>query len=227
MSDTSEKLQLKRGVMVEFDFAVLNGHQMLFDCLAKRLNKEGITLDFGLVARCLYGRSFSAGLNALAERLETTIDVNGVVADTNAAFTEALRNGLDKVPASFLEFIKEALARDLRVVIVSRLEEDDLRGIFSDLDNGELFFYHDTASGFGSISWDTLHRAVRRNSLFERLTLAVVASGYAAKNALTCGMGVMARPDKSTEYQDYSGCDRLIADYAAQQVDDVLMILRA
>ena len=56
---------LQRGVIVEFDFAVLPGHRLLLDICSARLAKEGVKLDATLMARFMGGKSFSSGLNAL------------------------------------------------------------------------------------------------------------------------------------------------------------------
>ncbi len=218
--------QLQRGVIVEFDFAVLPGHRTLLDICSARLAKEGVKLDATLMARCMAGKSFSAGLNALCNRQQKTVDVPAVIAECNEAFAEALKGALGKVPAGFSAFVGALLAKGLKVVLVSRADADAVKAAFAGHATDKLSVLHDISSGFGFLGWDAWRRAARKSDLHERLCVAVAGSGSSVKGALTSGMGVLVKVNPVCEYQDISGCDTQIAEYAAGLADDVLRILR-
>ena len=76
---SSQAARLQRGALVEFDFAVLNGHSLLLEACQTRLEQEGIKLDAQGAARSMGGRSFSSGLNALGSRKQKTLDVPTVM----------------------------------------------------------------------------------------------------------------------------------------------------
>ena len=107
---SSQAARLQRGVLVEFDFAVLDGHPLFLEACQTRLEREGIKLDAQGMARSMGGRSFSSGLNALASRKQKTLDVPTVMAECDAAFTEKLATKLSAVPAGFQAFVKALLA---------------------------------------------------------------------------------------------------------------------
>ena len=218
--------QLQRGVIVEFDFAVLAGHALLLDICRVRLEKEGVKLDSALMARSMGGKSFSSGLNALCNKQQKTIDVPTVIAECNAAFAEKLTETVSKVSAGFLDFVKALLAKNLKVVIVSRVDSEVVRPVFDGIQNDKLVLLHDISNGFGFCSWDGWRRAARKNDLHERLCVAVAGSGFSVKGALNSGMGVMVKTNSLTEYQDVSGCDVQVAEFAAGLADDVVRILR-
>lgn len=223
----STAAQLQRGVIVEFDFAVLSGHASLLDICRTRLAKEGVKLDATLMARSMGGKSFSSGLNALCNKQQKTIDVPSVIAECYEQYAEALKGALPKVPAGFVDFVKSLLGKGLKVVIVSRADSDAVRAVFASAAQQEkLIVMHDASNGFGFCSWDGWRRAARKNDLHERLCVAVAGSGYSVKGALTSGMGVMVKVNPVTEYQDISGHDVHITEFSAGLADEVVRILR-
>lgn len=222
----SSAAQLQRGVIVEFDFAVLPGHALLLDICRERLAKEGVAVEETLMARLMGGRSFSSGLNALCARQQKTMDVPSVISDCYGAFDEALKGKLGGIPAGFVEFVKALLAKNIKVVLVSRTDSEAVKAAFAGIDSDKLVVLHDACNGFGFCSWDGWRRAARKNDLYERLCVAVAGSGHSVKGALVSGMGVMVKSNPLVAHQDVSGCDVSIDAFSAALKDDVTRILR-
>lgn len=218
--------QLQRGVIVEFDFAVLSGHRFLLDIYGARLAKDGVALDATLMARFMGGKSFSSGLNALCNRQQKTVDVPAVIAECNEQFGAAVTDSLSKVPAGFQDFVKALLAKGLKVVLTTRGDMEAVKAAFSGVATEKLLVVHDASGGFGFQSWDGWRRAARKGDLHERLCVGVAASGYSVKGALTSGLGVMVRVNPLTEHQDVSGSDCSFSEFSAALADDVIRILR-
>ncbi|MDD2460420.1 MAG: hypothetical protein WC328_05950 [Kiritimatiellia bacterium] len=223
---SSQAAQLQRGVLVEFDFAVLDGHSLLLEICRTRLEKEGVKLDAQWMARAMGGKSFSAGLNALCNRQHKTLDVPSVIAECNEAFAEKLTAKLSAVPAGFLAFVKALLAKNIKVVLITRLESETVLPALADVQGEKLVVLHDVPNGFGFITWEGWRRAARKSELHDRLCVAVAASGYSVKGAINDGMGVIAKPNPLTDYQDFSGCDVSVVEYTAKMAEDVGRILR-
>jgi hypothetical protein len=224
--NNSTGAQLQRGVIVEFDFAVLQGHQLLLDICRARLEKEGVNLDAALMARSMGGRSFSSGLNALCNKQQKTVDVPAVTAECNEQFAAALTGSLDKVPAGFVAFVGALLEKGMKVVLVSKADSEAVKAAFASLPAAKLVVLHDTTNGFGFLSWDGWRRMARKNDLHERLCVAVAGSGFSVKGALISGMGVMVKENAVVGYQDVSGSDVRIGEFAAALSDEVASILR-
>ncbi len=212
--------QLQRGVIIEFDFAVLDGHSFLLDICRARLEKEGVKLDAPLMARSMGGKSFSSGLNALCHRQHKTVDVPTVIADCNAEFVEKLAESLPRIPEGFLAFVKALLARNLKVVVVTRLESEAVLSALESVRGEKLSVLHDIPNGFGFNTWEGWRRAARKSDLHDRLCVAVAGSGHSVKGAL------VARPNPLTEHQDFGGCDASVAEYTAALANEVTRILR-
>lgn len=218
---------LQRGVIVEFDFTVLNGHALLLEACQERLGREGVKLDAGLMARSMGGKSFSAGLNALCNRQQKMIDVPSVVPECNAAFAEKLTAVLPKVPESFKAFVKAAVAKNVKVVVGTRLEAEAVLPVLGDdIPEELLVIHHDIPNGFGFSTWEGWRRAARKGDLHDRMCVAVAGSGFSMKGALNAGMCVVIKPNPLTEYQDFSGSDEVITDFSPALADDVIRMLR-
>lgn len=225
MSD-STAASLQRGVIVEFDFAVLPGHKRLLDICRTRLAQDGIKLDERLMARMMNGKSFSSALNVLSKTVKKTIETSEVTSECYPLFEEALKNEAAKIPAGFTAFVKALLSKNLKVVIVTRADADTVQAALAELQGDNLVVSRDTASGFGFYSWDAWRRAARDHNMLERLCVAVVGSGHSAKAAIISGMGVIVKPNPLTEHQDFGGCDAVIEGLSANVADEVCRILQ-
>ena len=225
MSDLIEK-RVQRGMIVEFDYAVLPGHQLLLGACKERFAAAGLEIDAALMARYMFGTSFLRGLNALtAQQQKTLEEPTALITACNAALSAALTDALSSAPAGFVEFVRAALAKGVKVIIISRANADAVRALFPDA--GErLVVQTDTSSGFGFLGWDVWRRAARKNELRERLCVAVTGSGFSVKGVLRSSMGAMYKVSPLVAYQDFSGGDIAIQQYDASLVDDVARILR-
>ena len=225
MSETNT-VQLGRGVIIELDYAVLSGHQLQLEACQQQLQALGITLDAGLKARCMDGRSFSSGITNLAARLEKTIDAAAVVAATNAVYVDKLAQAAEKMPTGFVDFVRAVQQEGIEVVLISRADSAVIKGAFPEDVAEKLAFHTDTSSSFGFLGWESWRRIARKNDLRERLCVAVVGSGFSVKGALTSGFAVFGRENALTSYQDFSGCDYLLMDYSVALAGEVTRVLR-
>lgn len=196
---------LQRGVIVEFDFAVLPGHALLLEVCRERLATEGVVVDVPLMAHWMGGKSFSGGLHALCERQEKQIDFGVVMADCNAKFKEQLAENLEKVPATFLKVVEKLLKRGIKVSIVTRMEVERVAKVFEKIADKNLVIFHDISNGFGFHTRDAWQRAAHDMAIHERLCVAIAASGYSTRGALKVGMGIAAKVSAMTDHEDYSG----------------------
>lgn len=224
MRDVHNK-HFQRGMIVEFDFAVLPGHPLLLDVSTEQFAKAGLTVDATLMARYMGGKSFSNGLHALAAKQKKTIAALAIIEATNAAFSTALTASLKEIPSDFVPFVESILAKGVKVVIISRADIEAVKALFP-TPSENLIFQTDTSSGFGFLGWDVWRRAARKNNLRERLCVAIVGSGFSVKGALTSSMGALFKENPLTAYQDFSGGDVSIQNFDAELVNDIVAMLR-
>lgn len=203
------------GALIEVDYAVLHGHALLNTVCAKQLEASGVKLDQLARAHYMDGKSMSSGLSALAASQGKTIDAAALGAACNAAMAEALAATLKKgLAAGFVDFVKGLVAKDVKVVLISRVDTATLRSALPEALADKVCFHQDTSSSFGFLGWESWRRIIRKNGLHERECIAIAGSGYSVKGALTSGLYVFGCPTPETDYQDFSGADEEITEFS-------------
>ena len=82
--------KMSKGVVVEFDFAVLNGSEILFETASGILKGYGITLDARLEALHLAGGNYQGALAELFGKVDCEAEPAAVARELNSAFNAAV-----------------------------------------------------------------------------------------------------------------------------------------
>ena len=226
MSEENTDSKLQRGVLVEFDFAVMPGHQIMLDVCKEQLAKEGIKIDKILMARYMFGRSFVAGLSAMCRAQEvTSFEVSEMAATCNGIFAERIKAKLKDIPKGFKDFAKAVADKGLKIVLFSQVESEALQAVFSDLTDEQLGVSEDLTSSFCFTSWEGWRRFARKNGLHERLCVSIAGSGLSVKGALTSGVSVIVKDNDMVSYQDISGYDKQIEEFDTSLIKEVERLL--
>ena len=121
-----------RGVVVEFDFAAMDGAELLFKTAKKFLGDlDKIALDDALEARYLVGCTYLDGLARLFASVKTKKTAQKAARDLAAAFSSAVT---DAVPAAvtvqFRNFVKALTDAGIAVAIATRADVEAVRPAF-------------------------------------------------------------------------------------------------
>ena len=216
--------KIAKGAVVEFDFAVLNGADILFETASKILKGYGITLDAKLEALHLSGGNYQGALAELFEKVECDADPASVSRELNAAFNAAVAEKASAaVTPAFKEFIQTLQAKGVKVVVATRGDAEALAAAIGD---PQVIVHAETSSTYGSCKWDAWKRACRLNGLHEMLTAAITGSGFGSKAALVAGMSALGVINKRVEWQDFSGADDIVDRIDKKAADIVLKMLK-
>ena len=80
-----------KGIVIEFDFAAMNGAELLFKTTKKFLRDlDRIPFDESLEARCLAGRTYADGLARLFAQAKTKKTAPKAARELSAAFASAV-----------------------------------------------------------------------------------------------------------------------------------------
>ena len=219
---------IMRGVVIEFDFAVVDGSQLLFETARKVLEAKGIDLTLKLEALHLAGGNYHGGLAELFGVLGKKCDAAATARDLSDAFAKALTaNAAEAVTPSFKAFVKALTAKDIKVVIATRADIEAIKPAFAEFDPESVVLYSEPSMTYGNCKWDAWHRAYSQNGLVDVLTVAVTGSGAGVKAALVAGMGVVAVIHDHVAYQDFGGADFATDSINAKLADEVLRMLHA
>ena len=216
--------KISKGVIVEFDFTVLNGAEILFNTAKSLLKGYGITLDTRLEAMHLAGGNYQGGLAELFERVNCSYDPAQAARELNSAFNEAVAlNTGSSVPVAFRNFLKALLDHDLKVVIATRGDPDALAAAIGD---SRVLMHAETSLTYGSCKWDAWKRACRQSKLHEMLTAAVTGSGFGVRAALVAGMSALGVTNSHVAWQDFGGADNVVSSLDKKAADIVLQMLK-
>ncbi|MBP5790720.1 MAG: hypothetical protein J6W80_00470 [Kiritimatiellae bacterium] len=227
MTDIKET-QPVRGVIVEFDFAVLNGAEILFET-AKKLMAEGeIPFDEKAEAHFLAGGNYLGALTGYYSHVKTKKTPQKAAKDLSERFVKALNAAVPgAVNDGFKKFVATLAGKGVKVVISTRATLSAVKDAFAGVIGENVELYQESSQTYGALKWDAWRRAAARCHLRHTATEVVTGSGLGVKSALLAGMGAVAVINRHVAYQDFSG-----ADDAADKVDEklakrVIQILKA
>ena len=212
--------KMSKGVVVEFDFAVLNGSEILFETASSILKGYGITLDARLESLHLAGGNYQGALAELFGKVECDAEPAAVARELNSAFNAAVAaKAAAAVTPAFKNFIKTLQDKGVKVVVATR-------GDAAALADPQVVVHAETSSTYGSCKWDAWKRACRHNGLHEMLTAAVTGSGFGVRAALVAGMSALGISNKRVEWQDFGGADDVVDTVDKDAADIVLKMLK-
>ena len=218
----------ERGVIVEFDFAAMNGAELLFETTRKFLaDLDGIPFDAMAEARYLAGGNYQGGLAELFAIIKTKKTAQKAARDLAAAFNAALTEAVPSaVTPAFRNFVKVLSDRGVRVVISTRADVAAVRMAFAQILSGDVVLYQETSPCYGSVKWDAWRRACVANRLRHLSTVVVTGSGFGVKSALIAGMGSMAVLNDHVAWQDFGGANEVVSELSGPTARRLLEVFR-
>lgn len=215
---------INKGVIVEFDFTVLNGADILFDTAKNLLKGVGVELDARLEAMHLAGGNYHGGLLELFGKVGCDADAAALSRELNAAFNAVVAEKTPQaVTPAFKNFLKALLDKDVKVVVATR---GDAAALAAAIGDERVVMHTETSSTYGSCKWDVWKRACRQNGMHEMLTAAVTGSGFGVKAALIAGMSALAVENDRVAWQDFGGADDVVKALDKSAADTVLRMLK-
>lgn len=215
---------INKGVIVEFDFTVLNGADILFDTAKNLLKGVGVELDARLEAMHLAGGNYHGGLLELFGKVGCDADAAALSRELNTAFNSVVAEKAPQaVTPAFKNFLKALLDKDVKVVVATR---GDAAALAAAIGDERVVMHTETSSTYGSCKWDVWKRACRQNGMHEMLTAAVTGSGFGVKAALIAGMSALAVENDRVAWQDFGGADDVVKALDKSAADTVLRMLK-
>ena len=203
-----------RGVVVEFDFAAMDGAELLFKTTKKFLKDlDKIALDDALESRYLAGRAYSDGLARLFASVKTKKTAQKASRELAAAFNAAVTAAVpEAVTVQFRNFIKALTDLGLAVAIATRADVDaeEVRSAFKPVLGERVILYHEESGTYGFPTWESWRRACMALEMKHAMVRAVSGSGFGIKSALVAGMKSVAVINDRVAWQDFGGAVEIV-----------------
>ena len=219
--------EVKKGVIVEFDFAAMDGAGLLYrttEALLKEI--DDIPFNARIEAQHLAG-NYPGGLAEYFAVVKTKKTAAKAAKDLADRFEAALNAAVPAaVTPAFKNFVKTLADKGVKVVISTRANLAAVQGAFADVLGDSVVLYQETAPTYGCVKWDAWRRACVANKLRNTMAVAVTGSGYGVKSALLAGIGSVAVTNDHVAYQDFGGADEVLKQLDAAAAKAVLGVLR-
>lgn len=219
-----------KGVIIEFDFAVFAGAELLHKTTSAFLkNLDKIPFNDVLEAKYLAGGNYQGGFAEYFPTVKTKKTAAKAGKDLSAAFNKALTEKIaSAITPQFKNFVKALVDKGVKVVIATRadIEDESIKTAFAPLLGEKVVLYHEESACYGAVKWDSWLRACAKCGLNRVSTIAVAGSGHSVKSALVAGMGSMAVVNDRVAYQDFGGADDVVKELSGPTAKRLLEILR-
>lgn len=217
----------KKGVIVEFDFAAMDGATLLYETTHGLLTSLGVPFDVAAEARYLYGNDYLAGLTAYFQKIKTKRTPLKAARLLEESFSAALHDAIPAaVTPTFVKFVNALVDKDVKVVISTRADIDSVMPAFEDMLSDNVVLYHEKSSCYGCVKWDAWRQTCSGSQLSRPSTVVVVGSGHSVKAALLAGVGSFAVTRPHVDYQDFTGASGVVRELSGTTVKNLISILR-
>ncbi len=217
----------KKGAIVEFDFAVLNGAELLYETTAALMKANDIAFDARAEAWHLAGGNYQGGLAEYFAVVKTKKTAAKAAKDLAGNFNAALAEAIPAaVTPAFKSFVRALSGKGVSVVISTRADLDLVTPAFADLLDDRVTLFQETSQCYGSVKWDAWRRTCTQHKIRNSMAVAVTGSGFGVKSALLAGMASVAVVNDHVAYQDFGGADEIVETLDASAAKAVLQLLR-
>lgn len=220
--------ETKKGVIIEFDFAVMDGAGILYDTTAKLFKEIGLEFNPRIEAQHLAGADYLGGIDEYFRLAKTKKTAAKAAKDISLCFVKNITSAFEQaVDDGFVAFATRLLEYGLRIVVTSRAENAvALKALSMFSLNPNFSIFEEVSQTYGSVKWDAWRRTAVLNQLRSSRTLAVAGSGFSAKAALLSGMGAVAVVNDHVAWQDYCGVDTTFKKLDVKAADKIAKIMK-
>ena len=207
----ADEKDIRKGVVVDFDFAAMDGATLLHDTVGRLFAENDIPFDDRAEADHLAGGNYQGGFAEYFAVVKTKKTAAKAAKDVAERFSAALSEAIPKsVTPGFKAFVRALSERGVKVVIATRADVGKVASAFEGLLGERVVLYQETSQCYGGVKWDAWRRACVQNKLSNKLAMAVTGSGHGVKSALLAGMGSVAVVWPRVAYQDFGGADETV-----------------
>ena len=218
-----------KGLIIESDFVLPDGPQILFDTARNYLKKlDGIDFTPAAEARFFYGHDYLEAMTNYFEALKTKKTPQKAAREIEASFNKALLSAIpNAVNDDFRQFIATIAAKGVKIVIATRVNSEVMSPAFAGiLEEGKVGFHWLLSSTYGTSTWDYWRRISQAQQISRMSTMVLTGTAAGVKSAIMGGVGAVGIIRDHVAYQDFGGANELITELTAESAKKVLYAMR-
>jgi len=224
---TEPKARPRRALLVELDPLAVRGRDVLFETVQGLLKEKHASFDAMTFSKTCLDPDLERALEALPDRVgASSVDGSKFREDVQSAMSFYVQSEDVNILEGLPELLRDASAAGFALGFVTTLEEEEARPVLDRIlpegVEADLFSSADEQRAVAGA--DVWLRAAKTLMLEPRKCAALVSGADACRAALTAGMRCIALPDVYTEFQDFSGADRVAEALSADLTKEILEV---
>lgn len=222
--------ELSKGVVVEFDFTVLDGAGMLYDVTSRTCETFKFDPPFKIQSECrfLLGKSYLNGLTQYFSSVRTKRSPEKAASEISETFVETLTRKVSEIKnKGAVEFVEKLLEKNVKVVVFSYVADELVKSFFGKAaENPNLLVHREIPFIYAGSRIDTWKRMCGEYSLRALTSYAVTGNLHGLKGALLAGIPAMAVVHEHVAFQDFGGADFVVHKLDGRCAEQILKNLK-
>lgn len=227
MSKDGEAQQPAIGIVLELEFMLFPGRQLMFDAFCNVLNHSQITLDQILFSRYCLQRTIEKNLYGLLPALgKKGLAAENIAAKIKRQFESSLEASATGPAPGLLALLKKAAESNIKIGLLSFLPQEKADQLVARLPPELTACLHAMKKEADDLptpdSWLSLLKTMK---IIPQCAIALVDGALANKSALAVGMRCVVLPDPFTAWQDFGGADIVADNISDLKLNDIVALL--
>lgn len=215
------------GLVLELEFMLLHGRELMYEAFNSVLKNHQITLDQTAFSRYCLPRTTEKCLHGLLPALgKKGLAVETIADKIRQQFESSLNASTTRPAPELIALLKKAAENNIKIGLLSFLPQGNADRLMARLSLNQPVCLHVMKKKADDLptpdSWLSLLKAM---TVIPRCAFALVDGALACKSALAVGMRCCVVPDHFTEWQDFSGADLVAENISGLKLNDILALM--
>lgn len=225
-ADLSEQ-QPVIGLVLELEFMLFPGRQLMFDAFSSVLKQNQISLDQTLFSRYCLRRTIEKSLSGLLPALgKKGLATENITAKIKRQFESSLDVTSTLPTPGLPALLKKAAEKNIKIGLLSFLPQENANQLMARLSLDQQVCLQVMKKEADDLptpdGWLSLLKVLK---VVPRCAVALVDGAMACKSALAVGMRCVVFPDRFTAWQDFGGADIVTENISDLKLDDIVALL--
>jgi len=214
-------------LVLELEFMLFNGRQLMCEAFNSVLKTHQITLDQNAFSRYCLQRATEKCLHGLLPALgKKGLAAEGIADKIKQQFESSLNASTTLPKPELVALLQKAVENNIKIGLLSFLPQENADRLMARLSLSQPASLHIMKKKADDLPTpDTWLSLLKSMAVVPRCAIALVDGATACKSALAVGMRCCVAPDRFTCWQDFNGADLVEENISNLKLDNILALL--
>ncbi|MDD5483646.1 MAG: HAD hydrolase-like protein [Kiritimatiellae bacterium] len=214
-------------LVLELEFMLFRGRQLMYEAFCRVLKEHQLALDQTFFSRYCLPRKIEKCLRGLLPAMgKKGLAPENIADKIRREFESSLNADTTRPAPELVALLKKTAAAGAKTGLLSFLAREKAEQLMARAGLDQTAFLHVMKKEADDLptpdSWLSLLKAM---AVVPRCAIALVDGATACQSALAVGMRCCAVPDCFTEWQDFTGADRVEENISGLSPDGIITLL--